>query len=1088
MRFIDLNEGPNDPNIFKAVFLAGGPGSGKSFVSSQLSLNTAGLRTINSDDALEFLMMKHGLDLTMPPEEEPQRDVVRSRAKQITKTKQQLALDGRLGLVIDGTAKDVAKMAKLKSELEAIGYQTMMVFVNTSLKTAMQRNNMRPRRVPTDIVVKSHDEVQANKIKLRDLFGASYLEVDNEGTPEFGPAYKMVQAFLRAPLTPTARDWLSKAALKTEAALSDPSNTGGKPKVFVDMDGVIANFYAGMSKLTGHPEPRAMQDLESEVRKLAGTDFFYQLPKYEQAEELLAYIDKMTGGDWYILSSPLSNDKEASAEYKKAWIRDKLDHKPRGAYFTGQKEQFATQADGTPNILIDDYPGYLTKWRAKGGIGVQYKGHVGNIEDVKATLDQHLGNTDPIEEAKESIKDQIEKAYIQDGGRIDEYFVRSANVDKLGYSAKQTFGRSPDIGDDNFSVDYIGYGKGKPALWFYPLAYYLKSVADVAYGNDMPHVWLVRIKPNAWLQPVSNNKVTKQDAPKGKERVGLLRMSAVPAAIFFKPAFDVVDKFYDYGSQHKRHGEVKGVPETIRKVKGGYRLLSKKGKNLGTYPSKSGAENREREVQYFKHMGEQGRSTAVELDPSGYQHSALTAPQNTLVIDKSDDMDFYKLGQHYTSLANYDKHELGVGPSDMTITFASPEEMERMKGVFDKLGVVYKDISGSHEEPEIHTKSNENVNVKEDVTQFDLDQIELYADRLFGKVGIDINFTRHFVDRVNDERNKKPITPSELTRLFKQEFKRWGKNIAQMGPDAEAVMKDMQTDVNMPFVLTWDSRNQELDLIAKTIMRKPDFKSPDPVFAVEATEKCPPATQSIDLNLKNRQKAIERYGYGPLNPNEPNNKFWAKKAKMWQLDTVDEAKKSLCNNCAAFDITKYTLDCIAKGIGDEGNEDPFDVIEAGQLGYCRFLKFKCAAARTCDAWVVGGPIKDKDLNEEYNSVSISDAVKDFLPIAKAHLKLKKLPKIKLVTKIDDSNVPTFGKYNNMDKAIHVAKGKRHPVDIIRTLAHELVHYAQGQNNKLRPGDSKDGSPIEDEANSEAGVMLRKFSKKYPQYIKKGKPE
>lgn len=923
MRFIDLNEGPNDPNIFKAVFLAGGPGSGKSFVSSQLSLNTAGLRTINSDDALEFLMMKHGLDLTMPPEEEPQRDVVRSRAKQITKTKQQLALDGRLGLVIDGTAKDVSKMAKLKSELEAIGYQTMMVFVNTSLKTAMQRNNMRPRRVPTDIVVKSHNEVQANKIKLRDLFGASYLEVDNEGTPEFGPAYKTVQAFLRTPLTPTARDWLSKTAMKNEAALSDPSNTGGKPKVFVDMDGVIANFYAGMSRVTGHPEPRALQDLESEVRALAGTDFFYQLPKYEQAEELLGYINKMTGGDWYILSSPLSNDKEASAEYKKAWIRDKLDHKPRGAYFTGQKEQFATQADGTPNILIDDYPGYLTKWRAKGGIGVQYKGHVGNIDDVKTILDQHLGA---------------------------------------------------------------------------------------------------------------------------------------------------------------------GVDETIRKVKGGYRLLSKKGKNLGTYPSKSGAENREREVQYFKHMGEQGRSTAVELDPSGYQHSALTAPQNTLVIDKSDDMDFYKLGQHYTSLANYDKHELGVGPSDMTITFASPEEMERMKGVFDKLGVVYKDISGSHEEPEIHTKSNENVNVKEDVTQFDLDQIELYADRLFGKVGIDINFTRHFVDRVNDERNKKPITPSELTRLFKQEFKRWGKNIAQMGPDAEAVMKDMQTDVNMPFVLTWDSRNQELDLIAKTIMRKPDFKSPDPVFAVEATEKCPPATQSIDLNLKNRQKAIERYGYGPLNPNEPNNKFWAKKAKMWQLDTVDEAKKSLCGNCAAFDITKYTLDCIAKGIGDEGNEDPFDVIEAGQLGYCRFLKFKCAAARTCDAWVVGGPIKDKDLNEEYNGVSISDAVKDFLPIAKAHLKLKKLPKIKLVKKIDDSNVPTFGKYNNMDKAIYVAKGKRHPVDIIRTLAHELVHYAQGQNNKLRPGDSKDGSPIEDEANSEAGVMLRKFSKKYPQYIKKGKPE
>ena len=122
--------------------------------------------------------------------------------------------------------------------------------------------------------------------------------------------------------------------------------------------------------------------------------------------------------------------------------------------------------------------------------------------------------------------------------------------------------------------------------------------------------------------------------------------------------------------------------------------------------------------------------------------------------------------------------------------------------------------------------------------------------------------------------------------------------------------------------------------------------------------KCPPATQDITLNLKNRQTAIEKYGYGPLNPNEPNKKFWDKKVKMWQLDSPEEAKKSRCGNCAAFDTTEKTLNCIAKGIGnDEGSEDPFDVIKAGQLGYCRFLKFKCAAKRTCDAWVEGGPIK-----------------------------------------------------------------------------------------------------------------------------------
>lgn len=125
-------------------------------------------------------------------------------------------------------------------------------------------------------------------------------------------------------------------------------------------------------------------------------------------------------------------------------------------------------------------------------------------------------------------------------------------------------------------------------------------------------------------------------------------------------------------------------------------------------------------------------------------------------------------------------------------------------------------------------------------------------------------------------------------------------------------------------------------------------------------DKCPAATQNIDLNLKNRQKAIDEYGYGPLNPNEANEKFWEDKKEKWKLDSVDEAKEALCGNCAAFDITQKTLNCIAKGIGDdEGSEDPFDVINAGKLGYCRFLKFKCAAARTCDAWVVGGPITDK---------------------------------------------------------------------------------------------------------------------------------
>ena len=127
---------------------------------------------------------------------------------------------------------------------------------------------------------------------------------------------------------------------------------------------------------------------------------------------------------------------------------------------------------------------------------------------------------------------------------------------------------------------------------------------------------------------------------------------------------------------------------------------------------------------------------------------------------------------------------------------------------------------------------------------------------------------------------------------------------------------------------------------------------------IEAKTKCPAATHDITLNLQNRQKAIHQQHYGPLDPSQPNDKFWKKKANMWELDSIKEAKSARCGNCAAFDQTQKTLDCIAKGIGsDKGTEDPFDVINAGDLGYCRMLKFKCAAARTCDAWGTGGPIK-----------------------------------------------------------------------------------------------------------------------------------
>ena len=128
-------------------------------------------------------------------------------------------------------------------------------------------------------------------------------------------------------------------------------------------------------------------------------------------------------------------------------------------------------------------------------------------------------------------------------------------------------------------------------------------------------------------------------------------------------------------------------------------------------------------------------------------------------------------------------------------------------------------------------KSRLKGSIREDVTKTDLDQVEKYADKLFAAVGIDVEFTRHFLDRVNDERNKKPINTAELIRLFRLTYKKHGKKIPKMGPDAQAVVRDMETDINMPFVLNVDKSGM-LDMVAKTVMRKKDFKTTNPKLNV----------------------------------------------------------------------------------------------------------------------------------------------------------------------------------------------------------------------------------------------------------------
>lgn len=123
---------------------------------------------------------------------------------------------------------------------------------------------------------------------------------------------------------------------------------------------------------------------------------------------------------------------------------------------------------------------------------------------------------------------------------------------------------------------------------------------------------------------------------------------------------------------------------------------------------------------------------------------------------------------------------------------------------------------------------------------------------------------------------------------------------------------------------------------------------------VKAGKPCPPATQSIPVNIKNRQKAIDGAAYGPLNPNEPNLDFWKKKADRWDV-TIESAKKQICGNCIMFIRSPRMLKCIGDALGNEAGNDAMEIIDAGKIGYCEAFDFKCHSQRTCDAWVVGGP-------------------------------------------------------------------------------------------------------------------------------------
>ena len=221
-----LDEGVFDPSIFKAIFLAGGPGSGKSYIAGKTTVGM-GLKLVNSDDTLEKLLKKHNVPLdfsTMSPDQTAKKDMLRTRAKELTFGQMKVkafkgkgALDhyihGRLGLVIDGTGKDFDDIHRQASYLKKMGYDTYMIFVNTSEQVAQQRNLERPRKLRPEKVKEFWLSVQQNIGKFQAYFRPSnFIVVDNNksGDDVFNKVSKRIRKLVNKKVTnPIAIQWIA---------------------------------------------------------------------------------------------------------------------------------------------------------------------------------------------------------------------------------------------------------------------------------------------------------------------------------------------------------------------------------------------------------------------------------------------------------------------------------------------------------------------------------------------------------------------------------------------------------------------------------------------------------------------------------------------------------------------------------------------------------------------------------------------------------------------------------------------------------------------------------------------------------------
>jgi len=224
-----LDEGVNDPGIFKAIILAGGPGSGKSFIADKLGLKTLGLKVVNSDKFFSILMKKKGLSLKMPADEFEDREAARAAAKALTSKQLDNVIDARLGVIVDSTSGDQKKTVNIIAKLKVVGYDVKVIFIETSLETAQKRNQQRSRTIPPNVVEFSWNGAQKVKPLLKRSVGAAnYHEIKNEfdGKVDISIAGKLTAWATKIPVK--GQEWVAAVKRGQDSMTTETINNSIK--------------------------------------------------------------------------------------------------------------------------------------------------------------------------------------------------------------------------------------------------------------------------------------------------------------------------------------------------------------------------------------------------------------------------------------------------------------------------------------------------------------------------------------------------------------------------------------------------------------------------------------------------------------------------------------------------------------------------------------------------------------------------------------------------------------------------------------------------------------------------------------------